>query len=555
MGNPNIFGVLISNRRYWVASPRLTLVAWWLTFAFMVIFSVVRHLIPNTERELVLLIITALRLVGNLEIPYRDVYVLYGPIGHYLLGAFIKFLSLSPLAAAKLFFLINSILSLWLLGQLLRRQHVSAANRWSAVLAQVSMGALIVWFSYLYGVTFNLILLSCLIAHQAFSDAATERERIIAVIMLSVIAVISLFNRVNFGTYLLISGAVPLGLSIVYGEVGATKRILVYALTASAAILVGLALMAAFGFLRDYVVDTAQYIYRFRDRGIVPLAAIGGKRQYILYVCILVVMSQVILGARFLWNRINLYSLYLITLSLFLFSYSLLRFDDNHYYPFLAVSFITSATILTSLVWRNHTQYRLEAFLGSLSLTVVVFLGLAHLGSFIRPALAYVTSPPALDEAGKFRWKWNGKIVQNGFVLDDVEAQVLDYLAARVGSQEDVFYGAIPGSCECTTDNCVGVKYYLIQDKLPGGKYWFFDTPISPYPEVQTEMVWILQENKVRFVVLHAEPTRRPCVIPDLPGEATVFYEFVLAHYRLVRTFEDTTRRFYIYQLSAEFEQ
>lgn len=562
-----------------------------LTLGTLVVVSALLHAAPSRETlDLPLQIIAGTRVAGG-DLPFRDVFVYYGPLGHYVFG---WALALIPFEAAQAAQLFSFLLSLVVFGLVWRLYTATAhAPRWPLPLLVVAIGASAARYSFIQSIALAQVLAACLLARVALTAAAAPRARVVAAAALGVLSVATVLTRLHFGGYLVAATGVSLLYALVTGDGTARRAALAYGAGAGAAAVLATVVLTGSGVGPAYVTGMAQQLSRTGGRQL-PLS---GASPVILPMAIGVGVLVAVLTAVALARRGNALTVFLAVLASGFLTYALYRLDEPHLYPLLilgsAIALETLATmppprVAPALTWGALALAALALFAGlsgdagrlaSLvpaigALAIVAYRASAAIGRGARAASVAAHATVALvavlglnaqaptlqllsasvrEGVGQPSATATGPALQRGgFLFNRLEAQVLDYLGPRIGG-DGILFATVPGTCESASDRCANHALYLALGKLPEGKYWIVDTPVSPYPSVQDEMVATLRDRRTRFVVLQDDlwpgeaSDERQRLAPVQP-EAPILYDYVRENYRVVYAAGGAEGRLLVYE-------
>ncbi len=469
------------------------------------------------------------------EIPYVDIHVLYGPLGHYMLATFLSASGLGLDLGARTFHGINAIVTLALSAAMAAALsgHRQRTRALLTMLLLVGPVAALGWYS---GLAVNLTLLGVLLVQRSTSprnDAATVYAAGVAVVVVLLTLV-----RVNFGAYFALGSLVALSLRAY--RTGSWRPIATYLATGCLLSAATATFLHWRGILVPYVEATFLYISRFGTRTIPPavlwenIQSIRSAGALYSFAGLMGVGSPAALAVLIplsLWLAFRRWqqpsSLLLGLLIAAFTSYMLPRFDPKHYLVMTAFA----AIVVVGSDEEHHV--RRGARLAAIGLiTFLSALQLAGIASYI------------------YRYGPNGRPdgARAGYLFNPETLSLIADLRARMLPADELLVASWPGSCECTLHMCANMAVYSAIDRLPQGRMWISDTAVSSFGDAQTEMIEHLRLAGTKYVAFEATPDA-PCgkrTIED-PG---LLAEWVKHHYTRVAAIEPAGAKshWYLYE-------
>ena len=512
---------------------------WWAAavVAFYLFCAVTAGLRPKENTlDYPIEMLTAERVLHG-ERPYADFAALYGPVGHYLIAAGIWPLGFLPLAeAGYLFFGVCSLIY----GAVAVRAVMRLRND-RPPLAAILLGCIaacapfVCMFSYYSLLSVLLLIATMAAARCAFADDVPRKSQILAMMGLALLSVALVLTRFNFGVYAIFAGGLTAGLRLLLAGKRALPQFLMLASALAIATLLFVAILAVSGIGLAYVQDLVAYLPRYKSRHYPLLLKIQHFEPLILLLPWMGLAVVACIWAAFK-NRRELAggTLFSVLLLPCLAHYSLGRFDWEHAGPLALLLPLTLAQLLETRgdspelsAGLGPAKGRMRIFPKSFPLrlafvsTVMIALGFAVANlRFVRSGARYL--------AGRAPDKPD-MVIRNGVQILASEAAMLDAIRQSSGGAP-VFLGSEPGACESTTQAGANIALYLAQGVTPTQRIWFFDTPSTPYPEVQK----VLIDPAIDY-------------LPGNPHESLHFREYVNSHYSEKQRFTMPERnRYYI---------
>jgi hypothetical protein len=518
-------------------NTRLARYAWFVVLLGVTCISIVRHLIvwPIATFDLPAAVISAAR-VANGDRPFIDMNVLYGPVGHYIVASVIRaFPSLPPMTSSERLFFLVSVINLLLItwGTMWLTQK-RPYLRWAAVACLVIWGPMFVRFSYFSGIPFVIWICACMLAWMGLSDEDAGRPRDMAIAGLGLIGVLMLAIKINFGLYLLTIGFGVIVIRVLAKRRAAARALIFYCASSIAGLVFYAGIMWSTGMLGPYLADMRQFVQHASSRQL-PLSTLTGTNllQFVDVSAVLVLL--LVVAWQYRHSRIASVIQYYVLLSACSFHYLTHRFDGHHFHMFLVVALYACLVVLAHHQESRFTTAMLTgAVLALMMMAVPESWGavVSRIGLFF-PAF----NPQHNNDANTTDVRASSaypSVRRGGVQIFPEEAVMLDYVEAQMGAADRVLWATVPGSCQSSYDACVNNMLYMAEGRLPSGRFWLFDTPVTPFPEIQEQMIADLTAKPVRVVGMQKNWVANP-LGHNIP-ESDLLYKYVQAHYNLMKS-------------------
>lgn len=481
------------------------------------------------------------------ETPYVNYAVLYGPLGHYLTAVALWVSGgLLPAQAANLFFGACAILILIVSTAflvMLRRHRPGVAD--SLLLCLLILSPMTGLWSYYSGLPTLLVALAILASCWTYSQRAQRSTQITGAFILAAVAVCTLLTRLNFGMYLFFGVGVAACCSLGVDGLKDWRRHCTICVAVLLVLLVGAAILAHFGILQPYLEDMAAYLAGYKSRRYPLHLRLQESGWNVLQLALIGLLILALLHAAWILIRRRKVgaSIFAIFAVLPFVHYAALRYDMEHIYPLFVLLPLLAGIVVSDLTGSGESKsvrpsakplperWPAGALLGSVLLLTASF------------------APTSMEAVTWAKWfctnsgEWLSPLPREdsnyhqGVNILSEETAMLRALPKDVRGDRRILWANVPGTCESTTQTGANIALYVAQGVLPTTAVWFFDTPSTPYPDVQRRLIADVETRQIPRIAMQGMIDPTIGYLPGNPLESTLFFDYVRSHYDFLQRF------------------
>lgn len=482
-------------------------------------------------------VISAAR-VAQGELPYVDFVALYGPLQHVILGFIIGLFDKAPPAlVSNIFFTIPIVLFSIVLMRRVRSIRKTQPLLWIAIILYwLLLTGILGYCAFYSGWPILMCLCSFFLNEGAWNQSSTKILRVLCATTLAVLTAALVFWRFNFGVYVLFATC----LCIIWHLASAAGDRQSIAMVAGFYIASWFSISIAMISLpvgRCFLLDIVEYLPRFKTRTWNLFQLLQAQPHE--WPVLLMFLSCGLLLIFLVWNgvlgRLSVGWPYLAGLMVSFLHYLFVRPDYFHAYPLIC--FIP--LICHELVARNRSvasetinppaKWELSVSLVAIASTLILYSALSW--NFIY------------SQRGFWRRALTGtqlKYVDHFVGTNEFKRETLRAIRRDLRVEGDIFWMSKPGESESPLDLGTDISLYLLDQRLPKMRVWFFDPPITSFSSNQLMMVEDLVRLGIRYVVVQStlEANKSDMIKHSNPPEPSIIYDFVVNNYSLVTRFE-----------------